>query len=193
MVRVWKTKSLLFCLRDYLLIVFRRQNHVTFIFIKTMSHDLLVQVAYWFISRSSFDECGREMFKNACSTCSTIILVLLTNNITVFWHWRCRSCSRRRFLNAQIRSLQRWRLRLDNVTKQEYYWLLKKRKIFVLHVQHALQGIFMSYSTKQQREMTEFNVMTTTHTLFQNGRHFSILLFPCKKATWTLFVPPNFA
>ena len=25
--------------------VFRRQNHVTFIFIKTMSHDLLVQVA----------------------------------------------------------------------------------------------------------------------------------------------------
>ena len=26
--------------------VFRRQNHVTFIFIKTMSHDLLVQVAY---------------------------------------------------------------------------------------------------------------------------------------------------
>ena len=23
------------------------QNHVTFIFIKTMSHDLLVQVAYW--------------------------------------------------------------------------------------------------------------------------------------------------
>ena len=46
MVRVWKTKSLLFCLRDDPLIVFRRQNHVTFIFIKTMSHDLLVQVAY---------------------------------------------------------------------------------------------------------------------------------------------------
>ena len=34
------------------------------------------------ISRSSFDECGRELFKNACRTCSTIILVLLTNNIT---------------------------------------------------------------------------------------------------------------
>ena len=28
------------------LIVFRRQNHITFIFIKTMSHDLLVQMAY---------------------------------------------------------------------------------------------------------------------------------------------------
>ena len=46
MVQVWKTKSLLFCLRDDPLIVFWRQNHVTFIFIKTMSHDLLVQVAY---------------------------------------------------------------------------------------------------------------------------------------------------
>ena len=44
--RVWKTKSLLFCLRYDLLIVFRRQNHITFIFIKTMSHDLLIQMAY---------------------------------------------------------------------------------------------------------------------------------------------------
>ena len=46
MVRVWKIKSLLFCLRDDPLIVGRRQNHVIFILIKTMSHDLLVQVAY---------------------------------------------------------------------------------------------------------------------------------------------------
>ena len=46
MVRVWKTKSLLFCLRYDPLIVFRRQNHITFIFMKTMSHDLLVQMAY---------------------------------------------------------------------------------------------------------------------------------------------------
>ena len=46
MVRVWKTKSLLFCLRYDPLIVFRRQNHITFIFIKTLSHDLLVQMAY---------------------------------------------------------------------------------------------------------------------------------------------------
>ena len=34
------------CLRDYPLIVFRRQIHVTFIFTKMMSNDLLVQVAY---------------------------------------------------------------------------------------------------------------------------------------------------
>ena len=34
MVRVWKTKSLLFCLRYDPLIVFRRQNHIIFIFIK---------------------------------------------------------------------------------------------------------------------------------------------------------------
>ena len=46
MVRVWKTKSLLFCLRYDPLIVFWRKNHISFIFIKTMSHDLLVQIAY---------------------------------------------------------------------------------------------------------------------------------------------------
>ena len=43
MVQVWKTKSVLFCLGYNLLIVFRRQNHITFIFITTMPHDLLVQ------------------------------------------------------------------------------------------------------------------------------------------------------
>ena len=42
MMLVRKTKSLLFCLRYDPLIVFRRQNHINFIFIKTMSHDLLV-------------------------------------------------------------------------------------------------------------------------------------------------------
>ena len=33
------------CLRYELLIVFRRQNDLTFIFMKTMSHDLLAQMA----------------------------------------------------------------------------------------------------------------------------------------------------
>ena len=47
MVRVWKTKSLLFCLRYDPLIVFRRQSHITFTFIKAMSHDLFVQMAYY--------------------------------------------------------------------------------------------------------------------------------------------------
>ena len=47
MVRVWKTKSLLFCLTYETLMVFWRQNHITFIFMKMMSHDLLVQMAYW--------------------------------------------------------------------------------------------------------------------------------------------------
>ena len=54
MVRVWKTTSLFFCLRYDPHIVFRRQNHKTFIFMKTMSHDLLVQMVYWiplFLSR----------------------------------------------------------------------------------------------------------------------------------------------
>ena len=47
MVRVWKTKSLLFCLKYDPLMVFWGQNQITFIFIKMMSHDLLVQMAYW--------------------------------------------------------------------------------------------------------------------------------------------------
>ena len=39
--------QLVICLGYDPLIVFWRQNHVTFIFIKTMSHDLLVQMAYF--------------------------------------------------------------------------------------------------------------------------------------------------
>ena len=46
MVRVWKIKSLLFCLRYDPLIGFLRQNYINFIFIKTMWHDFLVQMAY---------------------------------------------------------------------------------------------------------------------------------------------------
>ena len=38
------------------------------------------------------------MFTNACRTCSTIILVFSTNNITAFW--RCRCGSRCRFLKS---------------------------------------------------------------------------------------------
>ena len=56
MVRVWKTESLLFCLRDDPLTVFRKQNQVTFIFRKMMSHDLLVQVAYLPVPISTPDD-----------------------------------------------------------------------------------------------------------------------------------------
>ena len=41
------------------------------------------------------------MIKKACRTCSTIILVLLTNNITAFWC--CRWSSRCRFLNSLLK------------------------------------------------------------------------------------------
>ena len=58
MVRVWKTKSPLFCLRYDPLIVFRRQNHITFIFIKTMSHDLLVQMAYSILMTRHYPDLG---------------------------------------------------------------------------------------------------------------------------------------
>ena len=52
------------------------------------------------------------MFKNACRTCSTIILVFSTNNITAFWRCRCRS--RCRFLNSQIRISVRWPIYIIN-------------------------------------------------------------------------------
>ena len=52
MVRVWKTKSLLFCLRYDPPIVFRRQNHIIFIFIKNdvtwpLSANGLFRAARW--------------------------------------------------------------------------------------------------------------------------------------------------
>ena len=46
MVRVWKTKSLLFWFKIWPTNFFWRRNHITFIFIKMMSHDLLVQMAH---------------------------------------------------------------------------------------------------------------------------------------------------
>ena len=41
------------------------------------------------------------------SDCSMIILVLLINNITAFWRCRCRSRSRRRFLNSPLLEAKR--------------------------------------------------------------------------------------
>ena len=58
--RVWKTKSLSFCLRYDPLIVFWRQNHITFIFITMISHDLLVQMAYF------------PLFIGVCSGCRAL-------------------------------------------------------------------------------------------------------------------------
>ena len=46
MVWVWKTKSLLFCLRYNPIMVFWRQYHITFIFIKMMSHNVLVHCLF---------------------------------------------------------------------------------------------------------------------------------------------------
>ena len=48
MVLVWKTKSPLFCLRYDPLIVFRRQNHITFIFIKPCHMPLIANgLLFW--------------------------------------------------------------------------------------------------------------------------------------------------
>ena len=71
----------------------------------------LVKTSNLVISRSNFDEYGREMFKNACRTCSTIIWVFSTNNITAFWRCRCRS--RCRFLNSLLSFCRKRRLKID--------------------------------------------------------------------------------
>ena len=54
MVRVWKT--VLF------IIVFRRKNDITFIFIKTMSHDLLRQMAYLMYVNLTFGKFALKLF-----------------------------------------------------------------------------------------------------------------------------------
>ena len=54
MVRVWKT--VLF------ITVFRRKNHMTFIFIKTMSHDLLRQMAYLMYVNLTFGKFALKLF-----------------------------------------------------------------------------------------------------------------------------------
>ena len=77
MVRVWKTKSLLFCLRYDPLMVFWGQNHITFIFIKMMSHDLLVQMAYWF-----------SWAKQQLCTCITLFCTFLYRHYSTKM-WKC--------------------------------------------------------------------------------------------------------
>ena len=88
MVLVWKTKSLLFCLRYDPLIIFWRQNHITFIFLKTTSDDLLVQkaycrvlcryhfIVYWSIKRKMVHSRWNFSLRKStfCRTCSKIIM-----------------------------------------------------------------------------------------------------------------------
>ena len=78
-------KSLLFCLKYDPLIVFRRQNHIACIFIKTMSHDLLAQLAY-FIGTSRGSSLGGE---------STQVVESQSLSTTVLYpeqHWSTSSC-----------------------------------------------------------------------------------------------------
>ena len=66
MVQVWNTKSLLFCLRYDQLIVFPRQNHITFIFIKVMSHDLLEHYMAYYHTFNTFSFV--RLCQNSCWT-----------------------------------------------------------------------------------------------------------------------------
>ena len=93
MVRVWKTKWLLFCLRYDPLIVFQRQNHVTFIFIKTMSHGLLVQMAYyrWLSCHHHVNDSSRlcHVSRRVCHRGMCLLrhlpIVVCIKKITLMW------------------------------------------------------------------------------------------------------------
>ena len=52
MVRVWKTEITIILFKIWPTDGFLKANYITFIFIKMMSHDLLVQMAY---CKKSFD------------------------------------------------------------------------------------------------------------------------------------------
>ena len=52
--------QLVICLGYDPLIVFWRQNHVTFIFIKTMSHDLLVRIGYFIKDKANLWQPGQS-------------------------------------------------------------------------------------------------------------------------------------
>ena len=55
-------------------IVFRKQTHITFIFIKTMSHDLLVQMAYSIVSH--------QLRYKVCSINVSVFLMSFFNVVT---------------------------------------------------------------------------------------------------------------
>ena len=106
-VRVWKTKSLLpvFFLRYDPLIVFRGQNHITFIFIKTMSHDLLVQMAYCPLM-SRIELCYKiykindfSLTKSGAADFTTCFSLCYVNNNT----WSSKRCCRFYNFNAIFR------------------------------------------------------------------------------------------
>ena len=117
------------------------------------------------ISRSSFDEYGRELFKNACRTCSTIFLVILTNNITAFW--RCRCSSRRRFLEFKGSFSNDNGDGNENVTNLHIQWA-KTVALHAPHVRFSFLSISLPLSAKQQREITKFEVLWTL--LFSRSR-----------------------
>ena len=91
----------------------------------------------------------------------------LTNNIIALW--RCRSRSRR------LKEFKkRRRLRLYHRQKAVIL-LVKRTKMLVLHVRHAFLNISLPYSSKLQREMTKFKVLTTTWTNYSFFQSHSLL------------------
>ena len=96
------------------------------------------------------------MNKKACRTCRTIILVLLTDNITAFWRFRSRS--RRHFLHSLLGSYSNDNDDgNENVTNLHIQWA-KTIALHALHVLFSFLSISLPSSAKQQREITKFEV-----------------------------------
>ena len=76
----------------------------------------------------------------------------------------------------EVNKQQRLRLRLRLRQRQKALILLVKRnKMIVLHVRHAFLNISLPYSSKLLREMTKFEVLTTTWTNYSESFSLSLL------------------
>ena len=75
-------------------------------------------------------------------------------------------------INKEFKKRRRLRLRQR---QKPVILLVKRTKMIVLHVRHAFLNKSLPYSSKLQREMTKFQVLTTTWTNYSES--FSLTLY----------------
>ena len=150
MVRVWKTKSPLFCLRYDPLIVFWRQNHTTSIFTKMMSHDLLVQMAYF--------PCGTTNQKYASSVwnfCSR------SSNVTGF-AGRPKVASRNVFVFSGLFISKEFTL--TETFTLNVQWHIVSKNAFIWYVLHLTEYAFF---LSTQRFILKRHLSFTARAIFE--------------------------
>ena len=89
-------------------------------------------------------------------------LLLYTFHVNVMLNFSIKEFKKRRWLRLRQR-------------QKAVILLVKRTKMIVLHVRHAFLNISLPYSSKLQREMTKFKVLTTTWTNYSES--FSLTLY----------------